>query len=76
MSSVLARIPGSVSSRWLGIIDAVSANQNREIAVRTRPLSGTRVGRTTSKAEMRSEATRTTRPSFSRYRSRTLPERR
>ena len=35
----------------------VSANQCRESAVRTRPLSGISVGRTTSNVEMRSLAT-------------------
>ncbi len=64
MVKVLASTAGSVSSKWLGIIDAVSANQNREIAVSTRPLSGTKVGSTTSKALIRSDATSTTRPSF------------
>ena len=49
--------PGSVPSRWFGMIDAVSANQNRDNAVSTRPLSGIGVGSTTSNAERRSEAT-------------------
>src|SRR3990172_9376824 len=40
-----------------------------------RPLSGIAVGRTTSKALMRSDATSRSRPSSRRYRSRTLPER-
>ena len=44
----------------------VSANQNRDRPVRTRPLSGIAVGRTTSNALIRSEATSTSRPSLQR----------
>src|SRR5918996_6460899 len=69
-------IAGSVSSRWFGAIPAVSANQNRDSPVSTRPLSGTSVGSTTSNALMRSDATSSNRPSGSSYRSRTLPDRR
>ena len=50
-------------SRWFGTIDAVSANQNRDRPVRTRPLSGIVVGRTTSKALIRSDATSSSRSS-------------
>ena len=42
---------------------AVSANQNRDRPVSSRPLSGITVGSTTSKAEIRSDATRSSRPS-------------
>ena len=56
-------VRGSIDSWWLGTISAVWSNQNRESPVRTRPLSGIGVGMTTSKAEMRSEATRSRRPS-------------
>src|SRR5687767_2974340 len=66
----------SVSSRWFGMIPAVSANQNRDNPVSTRPLSGISVGMTTSNALIRSDATSTIRPPGSSYRSRTLPERR
>ena len=59
-----------------GRVDSVSANQNRDSPVRTRPLSGISVGSTTSKALIRSEAMSSSRPSGSSNRSRTLPERR
>src|SRR5258706_14800047 len=59
---------------WFGTIPCRSVNQKPERPVSTRPLSGTSVGRTTSKVEMRSLAT-SSRRSWSRaYRSRTLPE--
>src|SRR4051812_36151827 len=54
---------------------SVSANQKREMPVRTRPLSGMAVGRTTSKALIRSLATSSSRSSSIAKRSRTLPER-
>ena len=54
----------------------VRPNQKRDRPVSTRPLSGTGVGSTTSNAEMRSDATSSSRSSSSAYRSRTLPERR
>ncbi len=43
----------------------VRANQNAERPVSTRPLSGISVGRTTSKTEMRSLATSSSRSSSS-----------
>src|SRR4051812_5325463 len=55
---------------------SVSANQKREIPVRTRPLSGIGVGRTTSNALIRSDATSSSRSAPTAYRSRTLPARR
>src|SRR6478752_1730986 len=54
----------------------VRENQNRDSPVRTRPLSGIAVGRTTSNALRRSDATSSRRSSETAYRSRTLPERR
>src|SRR5215203_4425607 len=51
----------------------VRANQNAERPVSTRPLSGISVGRTTSKVEMRSDATSSSRSPSSAYSSRTLP---
>jgi hypothetical protein len=59
--------------RWLGTISSVRSNQNFESPVSTRPLSGIGVGRTTSKAEMRSEAT-ISRRSPNPYISRTFPD--
>src|SRR5215204_4554801 len=53
-------------------MSAVLSNQNSDICVRTRPLSGISVGMITSYAEMRSEATIRRSPSTS-YISRTLP---
>ena len=70
------RVAGSVPSRWSGTRPPVSPNQKRDRPVSTRPLSGIGVGSTTSNAEMRSEATSSSRSSSSAYRSRTLPERR
>src|SRR6188508_3880505 len=61
------------ASRWLGTISRVRANQKPERPVRTRPLSGISVGRTTSKVEIRSLATSSRRSSSSAYSSRTLP---
>src|SRR5450830_1718250 len=63
---------GLVASRWFGMISVVASNQKREMPVRTRPLSGIGVGRTTSNAESRSLATRSRRSPTSN-RSRTLP---
>src|SRR3954468_58313 len=54
-------------------MSVVRANQNAERPVRTRPLSGISVGRTTSKVEIRSLATSSRRSSSSAYSSRTLP---
>src|SRR4051794_975833 len=51
----------------------IRANQKPERPVRTRPLSGIGVGRTTSNVEMRSLATSSRRSSSSAYSSRTLP---
>src|ERR1051326_8167202 len=61
------------ASRWLGTMCCVRVNQNAERPVRTRPLSGISVGRTTSKVEMRSLATSSRRSSSSAYSSRTFP---
>src|SRR3954447_463876 len=66
----------SVEMRWFWTMSAVVANQNRDKPVSTRPLSGISVGRTTSNALSRSEATRRRRSSATAYRSRTLPDRR
>src|SRR3954453_21665575 len=60
-------------SRWLGTTSRVRANQNAERPVRTRPLSGISVGRTTSKVEMRSLATSSRRSSSRAESSRALP---
>src|SRR4051812_38251793 len=54
-------------------MSCVRANQNADSPVRTRPLSGISVGRTTSKVEMRSLATSSRRSSSSAYSSRTFP---
>src|ERR1035437_5184488 len=54
------------------MMSAVRSNQKREMPVRTRPLSGMGVGRTTSKADIRSLAT-SSRRSPTSNRSRTLP---
>src|SRR5205814_5388216 len=48
-------------------------NQKAERPVRTRPLSGISVGRTTSKVEIRSLATSSSRSSSRAYSSRTFP---
>ena len=48
---------GSVESRWFGTMSVVCSNQYRDNPVRTCPFPGMSVGRTTSKAEMRSVAT-------------------
>ena len=47
----------SVETRWLPATSARCANQKADIAVSTRPLSGTGSSITTSNAEMRSEVT-------------------
>src|SRR5262245_2101493 len=75
LGPMAAASPGSVPSRWFGTMSAGSANQNRDSPVSTRPLSGIAVGRTTSNADSRSDATRSSRSASSPYRSRTLPER-
>src|SRR4029450_6212029 len=54
-------------------MERVRANQNAERAVRTRPFAGMSVGSTTSKVEIRSEATSSSRSSSSAYSSRTFP---
>src|SRR4029453_2497656 len=69
------RSSGADARRWFGTIEAVFENQNRDRPVSTRPLSGISVGRTTSNAERRSDATSSSRSSPIAYRSRTLPER-
>src|ERR1035437_2809953 len=69
------RSAGEVERRWFGTIPAVSANQNRDSPVSTRPLSGMAVGSTTSKADSRSDATRSKVSASMSYRSRTLPDR-
>ncbi len=56
----------------MGTISWVVSNQNTDIWVSTLPLSGIGVGRTTSYAEIRSDAT-ISRSSSSSYISRTLP---
>src|SRR5436305_13700753 len=58
---------------WLRTIPRVRSNQKRESPVRTRPLSGIGVGSTTSNAEMRSDATSSSR-SPNAYSSRTFPD--
>src|SRR5215216_4289560 len=60
-------------SRWFGTISRVRANQKAERPVRTLPLSGISVGRTTSNVEMRSLATSSRRSSSRAYSSRTFP---
>src|SRR3954452_11726460 len=66
--------PSSCSpSRWVGTSSRVRANQNADRPVRTRPLSGISVGRTTSKVEMRSLATSSSRSSSIVKSSRTFP---
>ena len=51
--------------KWLGQMPAVLSNQNRDICVSTRPLSGIGLGMITSYAEIRSEATINRSPSSS-----------
>ncbi len=53
----------SVEIRWLGATSASSSNQNADMAVSTRPLSGMGSFMTTSKAESRSDVTSSSRPS-------------
>src|ERR687897_2731094 len=60
-------------SMWFSTMSRLQLNQKAESPVRTRPLSGISVGRTTSKVEMRSLATSSRRSSSSAYSSRTLP---
>ena len=57
------RSSGAAARRWFGTIDSVLENQNRDRPVSTRPLSGISVGRTTSNADSRSEATSSSRSS-------------
>ena len=52
----------AMQMKWLGMLPAVMANQKAEMLERTTPFSGMAVGRTTSKAEMRSVATMSSRP--------------
>ena len=54
---------GSALIRWLGARSASSSSQCRVMAVSTRPLSGMGSAMITSKAEIRSEATISRRPS-------------
>src|SRR5688500_17620370 len=72
-----ASAPGNTSTsmvtRWLGMTWDSLSNQNLEMRVRIAPLSGMGVGRITSKALTRSEATSSRCPSTSNS-SRTLPE--
>src|SRR5262249_58183946 len=67
---------GGTRTSWWATRPRVGTNQNRDTPVRTRPLSGISVGRTTSKALRRSEATIRRRSSETAYRSRTFPDRR
>src|SRR5690348_14841792 len=62
-----------IARRWLAHRSRDRANQNAESPVRTRPLSGISVGSTTSKVEIRSLATSSSRSSSSAYSSRTFP---
>ena len=55
----------SMEIMWLGTIPSSMRNQNAEIWVNTFPLPGIPSGSTTSKAESRSEATRSNFPSTS-----------
>src|SRR3954454_24246067 len=64
----------AVERRWFPTMSPVLANQCRDRPVRTRPLSGTPVGSTTSNAEIRSDATSVSEPSSRAYRSRTFPD--
>src|SRR5439155_11685828 len=57
---------------WFGTMSAVRSNQYADRPVSTAPLSGIGVGRTTSYAEIRSDATITI-PACVRYMSRTFP---
>src|SRR3954454_4023857 len=61
------------ASRGLGTRSDVRVNQKPDRPVSTRPLSAISVGRTTSKVEMRSLATRSRRSSSRAYSSRTFP---
>src|SRR3954452_3298446 len=54
-------------------MSCVRANQNADRPVSTRPLSGISVGKTTSKVEIRSLATSSSRSSSTSYSSRTFP---
>src|SRR4249919_4133126 len=67
------RPSGRSAIRWFATTSRVRANQKPERPVRTRPLSGISVGRTTSNVEMRSLATSSRRPASSSNSSRTLP---
>src|SRR3954469_1791199 len=67
------RPSGRRASRWFETSSRVRANQNADSPVRTRPLSGISVGRTTSKVEMRSLATSSSRSSSIVKSSRTFP---
>ena len=53
----------SVEMRWLSTTSRICSNQNADMAVSTRPLSGIGSAMTTSNAEMRSEVTISSRPS-------------
>ena len=53
----------SVEMRWLATTSRRCSNQNADIAVSTRPLSGIGSAMTTSNAEMRSDVTSSSRSS-------------
>ena len=57
-------------------MSAKSSNQKSESWVKIAPLFGIVVGKTQSKAEMRSDATKRISPASFLYKSRTLPVRR
>src|SRR5512132_1534925 len=69
----IERPSGRRPSRWFGQSSRVLANQTADSPVRTRPLSGISVGRTTSKVEIRSLATSSRRSSSIVNSSRTFP---
>ena len=71
--AVSGKSVGSADTRWFATMDAVASNQNVDSAVSTRPLSGIRSSSTTSKTEMRSDATTSIRSWSTSYSSRTLP---
>ncbi len=67
-----AGVPSAKRRKWFGTTCAVRSNHHADIWFSTLPLSGIPVGRMTSKAEMRSVATISSRSPRS-YVSRTLP---
>ena len=62
-SAAGAEAAGSRLTRWLGATGDSSSSQKAVIAVSTRPLSGMGSAITTSKADMRSDATNRSRSS-------------